>query len=148
MRVFIVVFIIISAGIAINQVKNKNLFIAQMMGVSWGALAGAFLAPFLYSLYSKKVTAASVAVSFIWGCGMEIVQLLVSLGKISVAGSGLLSFVFRNSIYSGVFAMVGGLILVPLVSAFTPGSRPDNVDSIFFCYEDTKTVGITDNLGK
>ena len=131
MRVFIVVFIIISAGIAINQVKNKNLFIAQMMGVSWGALAGAFLAPFLYSLYSKKVTAASVAASFIWGCGMEIVQLLVSLGKISVAGSELLSFVFRNSIYSGVFAMVGGLILVPLAGVFSRSTVPANTEEIF-----------------
>ena len=148
MRIFIVVFIIISAAIAINQVKNKNIFIAQMMGVSWGALAGAFLAPFLYSLYSKKVTAASVAASFIWGCGMEIVQLLISLGKISVAGSELLSLVFRNSIYSGVFAMVGGLILVPLVGIFSRSTVPANADEIFECYNENKTVGITDNLGK
>ena len=35
-------------------------FIAQLMGISWGALAGAFLAPFLYGLYWKGVTRASV----------------------------------------------------------------------------------------
>ena len=34
-------------------------FIAQLMGVSWGALAGAFLAPFLYGLYWKGVTKAA-----------------------------------------------------------------------------------------
>ena len=50
MRAFIVAFIVISAVIAIKQAKSKSLFIAQMMGVSWGALAGAFLAPFLYGL--------------------------------------------------------------------------------------------------
>ena len=148
MRIFIVVFIVISALIAIKQVSNKSIFIAQMMGVSWGALAGAFLAPFLYGLYSKRVSSASVAVSFIWGIGLEIVQLLISLNVISVAGSPLLSFVFRNSLYSGVFAMVGGLVIVPLVSAFTKGSRPENVDAIFSCYDENKTVGITDNLGK
>ena len=148
MRVFIAVFIVISAAIAIKQVSNKSLFIAQMMGVSWGALAGAFLAPFLYGLYSKRISRASVAVSFVWGIGLELVQLLISLGAISVANSAFLSFVFKNSLYSGVFAMVGGLIIVPIVSMFTRGTRPDDVDSIFACYDKTMNVDITEHLGK
>ena len=148
MRAFIVVFIVISALIAIKQASNKSLFIAQMMGVSWGALAGAFLAPFLYGLYSKRISTASVVFSFIWGVGLELVQLLISLGALDISGSAFLSFVFRNSIYSGVIAMVGGLILVPIVSMLTPGFRPKNVDEIFSCYNESKTVGITDNLGK
>ena len=48
MRLLIVVFIAISVVIAIVQYKSNVTFIAQLMGVSWGALAGAFLAPFLY----------------------------------------------------------------------------------------------------
>ena len=94
MRVFIVIFIIISAVIAIFQARTKNLFIAQMMGVSWGALAGSFIAPFLYGLYTKKTTRASVVASFVWGVCLETVQLLVSLGVISVANIPLLKFVF------------------------------------------------------
>ena len=148
MRLFIVLFIIISAVIAIFQARTKNLFIAQMMGVSWGALAGAFIAPFLYGLYWKRTTRASVVVSFIWGVCLEVVQLLVSLGVISVAGVPALSFVFTNSLYSGVFAMVGGLILVPIISALTQSSKPDGVDAIFSCYGEQKTVDITDSLGK
>ncbi|MEE0873509.1 MAG: sodium:solute symporter, partial [Ruminococcus sp.] len=69
-RIFIVVFIAISAFIAIYQVKSSNesvKFIAQLMGVSWGALAGAFLAPFLYGLYWKKTTKLACWVSFIFG---------------------------------------------------------------------------------
>ena len=54
MRCFIVVFVVISMIIAIVQYKHSISFIAQLMGVSWGALAGAFLAPFLYGLYWKK----------------------------------------------------------------------------------------------
>ena len=52
MRVFIAFFIAISALIAIlkDTVWKDSVFIAQMMGVSWGTLAGAFLAPFLYGL--------------------------------------------------------------------------------------------------
>ena len=147
MRAFIVVFIVISAVIAIKQAKSRSLFIAQMMGVSWGALAGAFLAPFLYGLYYKKTTKAAVIVSFLFGVGMELVQLAVSLGWLDVSSVAVLAFVFKNSLYSGVFAMVGGLILVPLVSLVTQKTKPENVDAMFECYNATKTVEITDSLG-
>ncbi len=148
MRTFIVIFVAISAIIAIKQATNKSLFIAQMMGVSWGALAGAFLAPFMYGLYSKKTSKAAVVVSFIFGIGLEIIQLFVSLGALDVSGSGVLGFVFRNSLFSGVFAMVGGLILVPVISILTQKTCPNNVEQMFSCYNDTKTVEITDSLGK
>ena len=148
MRVFIAVFIVISAVIAIKQASNKSIFIAQMMGVSWGALAGAFLAPFLYGLYSKRISKASVVVCFIWGVGLEIIQLLVSLGVLSVESNALLGFVFKNSLYSGVFAMVGGLIIVPLISMLTRNTRPENVEEIFACYNKRMDVEITEHLGK
>ena len=146
-RIFIAVFIVISAAIAIVQANHKSLFIAQMMGVSWGALAGAFLAPFLYGLYYKKTTKAAVAVSFFFGVGMELVQLCISLGWLSVADNPFFGFVFKNSLYSGVFAMLGGLVLVPLVSLFTQKTLPKNVDEMFECYSAVKTVKITDDLG-
>lgn len=148
MRALIVVFIVISAVIAIKQAKSKSLFIAQMMGVSWGALAGAFLAPFLYGLYYKKTTKAAVVVSFIYGVGLEIVQLCISLGAFKFAEGTFLSFVFTNSLYSGVFAMVGGLIIVPIVSLLTQKTLPEGTDKMFSCYDSTTTVEITDSLGK
>ena len=148
MRGFILAFIAVSALIAIKQAKSRSLFIAQMMGVSWGALAGAFLAPFLYGLYSKRTTKVSAAVCFVWGVGLETVQLLVSLGVLSVAGSPVLAFVFNNSIYSGVIAMVGGLVLVPLVDLFSQKLRPVRVEDMFAAYNERRTVDITDNLGK
>ena len=57
MRLFIVFFIAVSAIIAIlkDSVWSDSVFIAQMMGVSWGALAGAFLAPFIVTSPSKRV---------------------------------------------------------------------------------------------
>ena len=149
MRVFIVVFIAISAAIAIVQAdpNNKSLFIAQMMGVSWGALAGAFLAPFLYGLYFKKTSKAAVIASFVFGVCMELFQLAVSLGWVTVKDVPVIGFVFQNSLYSGVFAMVGGLIIVPIVSLITGKTRPKNVDAMFSCYDEVKTVEITDSLG-
>ncbi len=147
MRVFIALFIIISAVIAIYQAKSANLFIAQMMGVSWGALAGAFLAPFLYGLYWKGTTKAGVVASFFFGVAMEIFQLIVSLGWINVTNVPVLNFIFQNSLYSGVIAMVGGLVLVPLVSLLTKKTLPEKLDEKFACYDQTKTVEVTDSLG-
>jgi len=145
-RAFIVVFVIISAAIAIKQATSKSLFIAQMMGVSWGALAGAFLAPFLYGLYWKKTTKAAVIASFVFGVAMETVQLAISLKWLDVSGSGFLSFVFKNSLYSGVFAMVGGLIIVPIVSLITIKTAPQNADKIFECYNKKAYVTVTEAL--
>ncbi|MBQ4136943.1 MAG: sodium:solute symporter [Clostridia bacterium] len=146
LRAFIVFFIIISAVLAILKDTFNFTFIAQMMGVSWGALAGAFLAPFLYGLYSKKTTRASVAVSFIWGAGIEIIQLVLMVTGKSLPGA--LGFIFQNSLYSGAFAMVSGLILVPLVSLITPKPDKAKVDEIFACYDKTITTEIKKHLGE
>lgn len=149
MRLFIVFFIALSAVIAIlkDSVWVNSMFIAQMMGVSWGALAGAFLAPFLYGLYWKKTTRAAVISSFIFGTGLEIIQLCISVGWIKISG-GFLSFVFTNSLYSGVFAMVGGLIIVPIVSLLTKKTLPENVDDMFKCYDREVVTSVKDSLGQ
>ena len=149
MRLFIAFFIAISAVIAIlkDTIWSGSVFIAQMMGVSWGALAGAFLAPFLYGLYSKKVTKTAVLVSFIFGTGLELVQLGISVGWLSVKGIPVLEFVFTNSLYSGVFAMVGGLVLVPIVSLFTKRALPDGIEEKFSCYDKAVVTNQKVSLG-
>ena len=73
--------------------------------------------------------------------------MIVSLGLVNVSTVPVLSLVFKNSLYSGVFAMIGGLLLVPLVSALTQKTLPENVDDMFKCYTVTRTVEVTDNLG-
>ena len=146
MRLLIVFFIALSAVIAIlkDSIWSDFVFIAQMMGVSWGALAGAFLAPFLYGLYWKKTTRPAVWVSFIYGVGMMLVQLLISMKVFSVGG--FLGFVFKNSLHSGVFAMLGGLVLVPIVSLLTQKKRPANVEEMFDCYNTEITVPASSSL--
>ena len=149
MRLLIVFFIALSAVIAIlkDTIWSNNMFIAQMMGVSWGALAGAFLAPFMYGLYWKKTTKAAVVASFIFGTGLELVQLCISVGWLSVKGIPVLDFVFTNSLYSGVFAMVGGLILVPIVSLLTQKTLPANIEEKFSCYDVKVVTNKKESLG-
>lgn len=141
MRIFIVFFVVISAVLAVLKDRFNITFIAQMMGVSWGALAGAFLAPFLYGLYSRKISKCSVAVCYVFAISVTVVQLLSSFGVVSFSGK-VLSFVFSSSINSGVVSMVGGLILVPIVSLFTKKPDKEAVEQMFACYDQTVTAQI------
>ena len=136
-RIFIAVFILISAVIAIVQYKKNVTFIAQLMGLSWGALAGSFLAPFLYSLYWKKTTKASCIVCFAWG---SILMLANMFFKSSFPA------VLQSPINCGAFAMLGGMVIVPIVSAFTRKPDKEAVDRIFSCYEKKVLAPITDVL--
>ena len=126
MRVFIVVFIVISAVIAIVQYKSNVTFIAQLMGVSWGALAGAFLAPFILSMYWKGVTKLSVLVNFIFGAGIMTVNLFARSSFPTV---------LQSPINCGAFAMLAGLIIVPVVSLITPKMKKDRLEQIFACFK-------------
>ncbi len=142
MRALIVVFIAISAVIAIIQVNSPVAFIAQAMGVSWGAMAGAFLAPFLYGLYWKRTTKISCWVSILFSSIFMTVDMLSNLGVIQV-NLGLL----QSPINAGAFCMIAGLLIVPLVSLITP--RPDSgiVEDAFSCYDRKVLVRQTEALG-
>ncbi len=116
MRVLIMFFIAISLLIALNP----PTFIAQLMGISWGALAGAFLAPFMLGLYCRRVTTAAVWACFIWGVGLTVANML--------AGNPI------NPINCGAIAMVGGFPVVWIVSLFSKKLPEKTVESIFECY--------------
>lgn len=136
MRLFIVVFIAISAIIAIVQYKSSVTFIAQLMGISWGALAGSFLAPFLYSLYWKKTTKASCYVSFIFGTVFMTLNLLNTLKIVPLS---IFDGQLASPINCGAFTMLAGLIIVPVISIFT--RKPDtDVDGLFEVFEEKVTV--------
>ena len=138
MRCLIVVFIAISVVLAIIQYKSNVTFIAQLMGVSWGALAGAFLAPFLYGLYWKKATKAACWTSFVF----STVVMLANIGLKS-----LFPPILQSPINAGAFCMVAGLILVPVVSLVTPSPDPGLVEEAFSCYEEKVLVRQRQALG-
>lgn len=122
LRVFIVFFIAISVIIALNP----PTFIAQLMGYSWGALAGSFLAPFLYGLFTKKVTKTAVWVNFAFGVGLTVTNIFFHF--------------IASPINCGAVAMVAGLVLVPLVSLITPKMDKEKVDKMFTCYDEKVEV--------
>lgn len=122
MQVLIVFFIVLSVAIALDP----PTFIAQLMGISWGALAGAFLAPFLYGLYWKRVSKAAVWASFAAGVGITVSNMFIGY--------------IASPINAGAIAMIAGLIIVPIVSALSPKPDIGKVDQIFECYDEKVVI--------
>lgn len=138
-RLLIVLFIVLSAVIAIVQYKYNFAFIAQLMGLSWGAMAGAFLGPYLYGLYSKRTTVAAVWVSYILGVGLMLLNMFFQ--------SSFPAWL-QSPINCGAFVMLLSLVVTPLVSAVTPQVSQEHVERVFACYGQTVTVTVTDSIGE
>lgn len=138
MRVLVVVFIAVSAFIALN--KDKLSAIADMMGISWGALAGSFLAPFMFGLYWKRSTKAAVCANFVFGSVLMILNMVAR---------PYFPQILQSPINCGVVAMLAGFIIVPVVSAFTKAPDKELVDGCFECYEQkvvvSAKVSLSDN---
>ncbi len=137
-RILIAVFILISMSLAIYSYRTQNLYISKLMSISWGALAGSFLAPFLYGLFWKKATKAAVWASFIGGVGITLTHLVLSNG--AMFGHNFqfptnLPINLASPINAGAFAMFFGLIIVPIVSLITPKLSKKVVDHAFEGYD-------------
>ena len=122
-RIFCVIFMLVSVLLALYP----GALITNLMAISWGALAGAFLAPFLYGLYWKRVTNAAVWVSFAAGIGFVVANMFLKF----MSGTG-----------AGAASMLLTLILVPIVSLITPKPAWELTDSCFACYAERKSVDV------
>ena len=122
MQVLIVFFIVVSVVIALDP----PTFIAHLMGISWGALAGAFLAPFLYGLYWKGVTRAGVWAGFITGVGLTVANMFFGF--------------IKSPINAGAMAMIAGLLIVPFISLITPKLKKSEIEDVFICYDEKVTI--------
>ena len=111
------VFILVSVIVAVIP----NNLITALMGLSWGALSGAFLGPFIYGLYWKKTTKASVWASIIFGVGFVVANQFIGFTSPTIAGS---------------VSMIASVIIVPVVSLLSPKPDADSVDKIFSCYDE------------
>ncbi|MCL2084754.1 MAG: sodium:solute symporter [Oscillospiraceae bacterium] len=143
-RSLIVVFVVISAAIAVLQYNKNVVFIAQLMGVSWGALAGSFLAPFLFGLYWKRTSKFAV-----W-CGMGFGTLFMTanfLTNVNILPAALFPVILRSPVNAGAFAMLAGMLIVPVVSLLSQAPDKKLIDDCFSCYDEKVTVALKESLG-
>ena len=55
--------------------------------------------------------------------------------------------ILQSPINCGVIAMLGGLIMVPIVSWITPKLQKEKIEEMFECYNEEVTVKATESLG-
>lgn len=120
-RILCAFFVLLSVVIALNP----NSLITVLMSLSWGALAGAFLAPFLYGLFWKGVTRVAVWASFGAGIGISLLNYFIE---------------FTAPPTAGAIAMIASLIIVPVVSIFTKKVSKTVVEQAFLCYNKEEKV--------
>lgn len=133
MKSLSLLYIAISAVLAILEIDA----IVIMMSLSWGTLAGCFIGPYIYGLYSKKVTSKAVMASLISGVAVTLI-LIVVFGSIAPDPnpdySGLVSIIkggIKESPLIGVIAMAVSMIVTPIVSIFTKKPDGEKVDKMF-----------------
>ncbi len=130
MRILIAVFLLISVVLAIITLENPQTIISTLMSISWGALSGAFLAPYLYGLFFKGITKPAVIACFISGVGITLAHMFYyTFGGRTGFFHGL---ALHSPINAGAFSMLFGLVLVPIVSAFTKNKEhKEHIEELF-----------------
>jgi len=130
LRTLCIVFIGISAVLAIFRVDA----IVTLMSLSWGCLAGCFSGPYIYGLYSKKITAAAVMTSLISGVTLTI-GLVITFGAVEGGSTfgEIIKLGIARSPLIGVICMAFSMIITPVVSIFTKKPDPEKVA---FCFSE------------
>lgn len=129
-RLFCLAFVACSFIFATQNIP----IIVNLMSFSWGVVSGCFIGPYIWGLFSKKITKIGAFAGVISG--------LVTVGSatlvISLTNEAGFSAAAARSPEMGVSAMAISLVIVPLVSAFTKNNKEDikRVDEIFECYNE------------
>lgn len=116
-RILCGLFVLLSVMIALRP----NQLITSLMSLSWGALAGCFLGPFIFGLFWKGSTKTAVFAAFLSGIGINVSNLFLHFTTPVIAGAG---------------SMLVSLLIVPIVSFVTPKLAAQFVEETFACYDE------------
>lgn len=113
-------------GLSFWLATQNFTYIVNLMSFSWGIVAGSFIGPYVWGLYSKKVTKAAAWVGTLSGLvvvGSGIIYYTVKFGEFNVA--------LMNPPLLGALAIFASLISVPVVSLFTKKFSPEFNKKVF-----------------
>ena len=128
-RVLCLVFIACSFIFATQNIP----IIVSLMSFSWGIISGCFIGPYIWGLFSKKITKIGAFAGVISG--------LLTVGGATLVISLTSSFseAVSRSPEMGVIAMAVSSIVVPLVSLLTKNKikaeEKEQIEEIFTCYD-------------
>ena len=127
-RLFCLAFVACSFIFATRNIP----IIVSLMSFSWGVVSGCFIGPYVWGLFSKRITKIGAYAGMIAGLAtVGISTLVITLTSgFSVAAS--------KSPEMGVAAMAVSLVVVPLVSLLTKNkdAEKERVEEIFECYSE------------
>ncbi len=101
--------------------------IVSLMSFSWGVVSGCFIGPYIWGLFSKKITKIGAYAGIVSGL------LTVGTGTLIISLQSGFSAAAAKSPELGVFAMAVSMIAVPLVSLITKNKTEENerIESLF-----------------
>ena len=125
-RIFCLLFVACSFIFATQNIP----IIVSLMSFSWGIVSGCFIGPYIWGLFSKKITKIGAYSGIISGL------LVVGISTLVISLNSGFSQAAAKSPEMGVAAMAVSLVIVPLVSAFTKNKDSERVEEIFTCYNE------------
>lgn len=121
-RILCLVFVALSYIFATMKIS----IIVYVMSFSWGIVSGTFIGPYIWGIYSKKITKVGAWAGMIAGfLTVALPTLIISLN------AGTISAAAKLSPQMGVSAMAVSLIVVPIVSLFTKKYDSRFVENVF-----------------
>lgn len=125
-RILCLVFVACSFIFATQNIP----IIVSLMSFSWGVVSGCFIGPYIWGLFSKKITKIGAIAGMLSGL------LTVGGATLVISLTSSFSAAAAKSPEMGVAAMAVSLIVVPVVSAFTKQKDKARVDEIFECFSE------------
>ena len=127
-RVLCLVFVACSFIFATRNIP----IIVSLMSFSWGLVSGCFIGPYIWGLFSKKITKIGAYAGILSGL------LTVGGATLVITLTDSFSVAASKSPEMGVAAMAISMIVVPVVSLITKNKKADaeRVEEIFECYKE------------
>lgn len=115
-----IIFVMLSAVLAILEIDA----IVTLMSLSWGTLAGCFLGPYIFGLYSKKANKLGAFLSI----GTTLVTTIVLIFVFGAVYGGntfseLISLGIKKSPIIGVTCMILSMIVTPIGMLFNKNEK-------------------------
>ena len=125
-RILCLVFVACSFIFATRNIP----IIVSLMSFSWGLVSGCFIGPYIWGLFSKKITKIGAYAGILSG--------LITVGgaTLVITLTDSFSAAASKSPEMGVAAMAISMVVVPVVSLLTKNKKEDieRVEEIFECY--------------
>ena len=123
-RLFCLAFVVCSFVFATQNIP----IIVSLMSFSWGIVSGCFIGPYIWGLFSKKITKIGAYAGILSGL------LTVGGSTLVISLTSGFSAAASHSPEMGVAAMAISFIVVPVVSLLTKNKDQERIDEVFSCY--------------